>query len=321
MKNKGIILFLLALVVIIVAVVVVDFISNRPEKLPENPFDYNIDEYKQVDPSLIQYKETRNIRLNFSEPHGIAYEKGNLYVLGDQYLQVIKANGFLVFEQSLDDTPTCITLDSTRIFIAFTNYIASYKKNGELISKWEPLGEKSVITSLGIWKDELFVADAGRRRICRFTLDGQKVGEFDGKHKDEALYGFIIPSHYFDLAFNQYGDLWLVNTGLHALEHYTPEGKLREFWQQKEIVGIEAFGGCCNPAHFTFLPDGSFVTSEKGLVRIKIYKPSGEFKCVVAPPDKFTEEGQAPEVTADEEGNIYALDFDKKMIRMFKPIE
>jgi hypothetical protein len=81
----------------------------------------------------------------------------------------------------------------------------------------------------------------------------------------------------------------------------------------------EGFSGCCNPAYFTFLPDGRFVTSEKGLVRIKTYKPSGEFEGVVAAPAKFKDDGEAPDVAADSQGNIYALDFDKKMIRVFEP--
>jgi hypothetical protein len=81
----------------------------------------------------------------------------------------------------------------------------------------------------------------------------------------------------------------------------------------------EGFSGCCNPAHFTFLPDGRFVTSEKGLVRIKTYKPSGEFEGVVAAPVKFKDEGRAPDIATDSKGNIYALDFDKKMIRVFEP--
>ena len=111
----------------------------------------------------------------------------------------------------------------------------------------------------------------------------------------------------------------MVNPGLHALENYTPEGNLREHWQNTG-VNIEGFSGCCNPAHFTFLPDGKFVTSEKGLVRIKIYKPSGEFLGVVAPPASFVEEGKAPDVAADANGNVYALDFDRKVIRVFEPI-
>jgi hypothetical protein len=110
-----------------------------------------------------------------------------------------------------------------------------------------------------------------------------------------------------------------VNPGLHSLENYSAEGRLREHWKASGAQ-TENFSGCCNPAHFCFLPDGSFVTSEKGLVRIKVYKPSGEFSGVVAAPKKFENkiEGQAPDVATDSQGNIYALDLDRKVLRVFE---
>ena len=113
--------------------------------------------------------------------------------------------------------------------------------------------------------------------------------------------------------------MWVVNPGLHTLENYTPEGRLREHWKASGMQ-TEDFSGCCNPAHFVFCPKASFVTSEKGLVRIKIYKPSGEFLSVVAPPNKFDDkiEGQAPDIAVDSMGNIYALDFDRNVLRVFE---
>ena len=147
-------------------------------------------------------------------------------------------------------------------------------------------------------------------------IEGNNLGEFEGKSEIGQIHGFIIPSPYFDVAFNPDGELWVVNPGKHSLENYTTEGTLRTYWENQSIK-IEGFSGCCNPAHFAFAPDGSFITSEKGLVRIKIYKPSGEFLGVVAPPSKFEAGGHAPAVAVDNQGNVYALDFDKKVIRLF----
>jgi hypothetical protein len=67
------------------------------------------------------------------------------------------------------------------------------------------------------------------------------------------------------------------------------------------------------------LADGSFVTSEKGLVRIKIHKPSGEFLGMVAAPSQFSDEGKAPDIAVDSRGNVYALDFEKNIVRVFEP--
>ncbi|MFH0759805.1 MAG: hypothetical protein V2B15_21125, partial [Bacteroidota bacterium] len=82
---------------------------------------------------------------------------------------------------------------------------------------------------------------------------------------------------------------------------------------------IDGFLGCCNPARIAVMEDGSFVTSEKGLVRIKIYDPSGRLKSVVASPSLFREEGKAPDVCVDEQQVVYALDFDRNTVRIFEP--
>ena len=44
----------------------------------------------------------------------------------------------------------------------------------------------------------------------------------------------------------------------------------------------------------------------------------GELAKVVAPPDVFKEEGAAPDVAVDDAGVIFALDDDRKMIRIFE---
>jgi hypothetical protein len=60
------------------------------------------------------------------------------------------------------------------------------------------------------------------------------------------------------------------------------------------------------------------------MVRIKIFDQSGTLLSVVAPPDLFTQRGddaKAPEVCADANGVIYALDFERGMVRVFEPLE
>jgi len=83
---------------------------------------------------------------------------------------------------------------------------------------------------------------------------------------------------------------------------------------------LEGFSGCCNPAEMAIMEDNSFVTSEKGMPRIKLYGQHGELKGVVAPPDKFDVDSYyAPDVTVDAEHRVYALDFDRKQVRIFAP--
>jgi hypothetical protein len=104
---------------------------------------------------------------------------------------------------------------------------------------------------------------------------------------------------------------------MHAFENYSRDGNIRGYWSSTSMK-IDGFSGCCNPAHMAILPDGHFVTSEKGLVRIKVYKPSGELLGVVAPPASFKPGETAPDLAITAAGEVLALDFDRNMIRIFE---
>ena len=98
MKNKGIVIFLIVLAVVIITVVVVDYSSERPDKSEANPYEFNIDEYKNVNPELIKYKETKNFKIGFDNPTGIAINDDKIYVTGDRSLKIIDLSGNLLNE-------------------------------------------------------------------------------------------------------------------------------------------------------------------------------------------------------------------------------
>lgn len=316
MKQKGIVLFLIILALIIVAVVATDYNSSKPGEQAANPYEYTIDPFSRIDTSLIMFNESRNFTLNFSEPSGVSIVGGQIFIVGDQKLQIIEPTGKLLRELTFDQKPTCVHASSENILVGFRKSVLVMNPKGEKIAECNSFSDSTVITSVTERSGIVFVADAGKRIVRKFNLDGKPQGEIKGKSERDQIHGFIIPSPYFDLAFNPEGELWIVNPGKHALENYTIEGELRTWWEASSIK-IEGFSGCCNPAHFAFLPDGSFVTSEKGMVRIKTYKPSGEFSGVVAAPSKFNGNSTAPDLAVDNQGNIYALDSDKKMLRLF----
>ena len=318
MKNKGIVIFLIVLAVVIVGIIAGDYLSDKPDKTGPNPYAYSVDNFKVVDSTLIRFRETKNFKINLEKPAAITIEADVIYLAGDAKVQAIDLSGKLLIEIQLAENPVTLEVFQNKMFVAMKNQIFVYDLTGNLQKSWTPLDTNSLFTSVAATDQNVFVADAGRRKVIRYSTDGTILSEFDGKAAEGELHGFIIPSPFFELDINPDGDLWVVNPGLHALENYTEDGNLREHWNNSSMM-TEGFSGCCNPAHFTFLPDGRFVTSEKGLVRIKTYKPSGEFDSVVAAPAKFADEGKAPDIAADTNGNVYALDFDKKMIRIFEP--
>ena len=319
MKKSVIYLFLSLIVVIILVIVIGDFRSTRPDRMSGNPFKLDMDRIKSVDPNLVTYRETRNYRINARKAGGIAVAGEKIYLAADTFLQVFDYEGMQMLKVTLSEPAGCLEIsERDDIIIGYRNSLALYSSAGE--EKWrsEPLDERAVITALALKDGTIFAADAGNRAVHRFTAEGIYIDSFEGKTSIEGNHGFIVPSPYFDLGVNPDGELWVVNPGKHALENYTDDGKLRSFLENISPE-IEGFSGCCNPAHIAIMADGSFLTSEKGVVRIKIHEASGELATVVAPPDKFTEDGEAPDVAVDERGIVYALDYDRNMIRIFEP--
>lgn len=320
MKKRGLTIVILVIVGVIVGVILVDFFGNRPDRRGENPYALEVDQYRVVDEELISHKETRNFSLGLMISSDMSLYGNTLYITGNSSLVVLPLDGAPATMLEILPGATCLEVDEQHIFIGFGSYVAKYSHEGELLQQWDDLGERTVLTNLAINGDLIYAADAGNRRIVIFDREGVQTGQFEGKAESEAGHGFIVPSANFDLAVNSFGELWVVNPGKHAMENYSDDGRMRGFWENMSFE-IDGFLGCCNPARITTLEDGSFVTSEKGMVRIKIYDQSGVLKSVVAPPDLFkADEGEAPEVCADENNVIYALDFDRDMVRVFEPI-
>jgi len=320
MNKRIITFFLMILAAVIVIVVARDMASRNPGKSTGNPYKLEIDTFRKVDPSLIKYKEYRQIKLSLEKPAGIALQDQNMYLIGDQRLLVISARGKLLSEHEMPDQPYCITaIGENLLGIGFRDHFGIIRADGTILLESEIHSNSSVFTAIATRNDNVFIADAGNRRVLVYDLEGNFKREIRGETGDGSEHGFIIPSPNFHLDFDPHNNLWVTNPGMHAMQQYNDLGELTDSWS-KSSPEIEGFSGCCNPAKFTFLPDGRFITSEKGLVRIKVYSASGEFESVVAAPEKFTEDGEAPDLAVDKNENIIALDNDKRMIRFFKPI-
>ena len=64
---------------------------------------------------------------------------------------------------------------------------------------------------------------------------------------------------------------------------------------------------------------GSFVTSEKGLPRVKVYGKDGTFKAMVAGPESFRPGTVGLDLAADSMGRVLVLDPARSQLRFFTP--
>lgn len=335
------VLITFAIVVAVVALMRLDTTGKKGSGLGKE-YSYEID--TKIDPNLILYEESpEHFVTGFKAARAIAIDsKGNMYIAGDKAISIhgyvigdkgsiaLSSGGDLPGSIKLTDMPRCLTVtDDGKIYVGMTNYVEVYDSRGKRLASWDSLGERAVLTSIAVSKNDVFVADAGNRIILHYDTAGKLINRIGAKDKARNIPGFVIPSPYFDLAVARDGLLRVVNPGLRRIEAYTYDGDL-EFWWGKFSLSVEGFCGCCNPVNFAILEDGSFVTCEKGLIRVKIYDPEGAFVGVVAGPEQLVEGGASRvselsagsqaegfDVAVDAQERIFILDTINNIVKIF----
>ena len=269
---------------------------------------------------------------------------GRVYIgdAGAKQVRVFDATGAKLADIKTGGAPLALAAaEDGSLYVALRDRVEVYDAAGRRQAAWASAGAGSLFTAIAVSKTDVFVANVIQRRgrVLRYRRsDGKLLQTLDGVVQgDKQNTGFVVPSPYFDLAIGVKGRLWVVNPGRRRIEAYqsdcgpavTAKGKPLRWGRSGK--GLEDFCGCCNPVHIAILPDGSFVTAEKGLTRVKLYDKTTKFVGVLAGPKEFDAHDRAVrgrgaggadirglEVAADKAGRVYVLDSATKQVRIFE---
>ena len=297
---------------------------------PSNaPSASDVSGLRKTDPELIGYEESARWKAPHAEAKRIATgPQDTLYVCSGNFLTAMTPDGKRGIEIGVPEPTRCcaVAKDGT-IYLGLRDRIEVFDAKAQPKATWPSPAKKSWFTGIAVTEDAVFAADAANRVIYRFDLSGKLVRRIGIKDEDRNVPGFIVPSPFFDVEIARDGLLRVNNPGRHRMELYTLDGDFEGSWGAPSM-GITGFCGCCNPINFALLPDGRFVTCEKGLPRVKIYSATGEFESVVASAETFAENARACgpadctagglDAAVDSEGRIYVLDLVTGDVRVMR---
>lgn len=284
----------------------------KAKTVKDNPYEYDIERFKKVDPALILYDEASPIKVTAKRLRGLAVDSNDtVFATGDRRVFAYDANGRPSRSFALNEEAHCLAAsNSAEIYVGLKEHVEVFDAGGTRKSTWTSLGEKAFVTSLAVHNGHLVAADSGNKQLWLFTTAGKLLKFING--------GFVVPSPYFDVDFDHEGNIWAVNPGRLRLEKYTPGGKKLDTWG-KASMELDGFPGCCNPTHFAIGEGGSFVTAEKGIARLKKYDSRGTLQGVVAGPDRFKEGITGLDLALDSKGRVLVIDNTRREIRIFTP--
>jgi len=327
MKQKMIIGLSVAMLLLAVFLISRDLFRSSP-LVTESCCDDEIREMKQIDTTQLGFYRSKTWETGIKGLTGISVSENRVVVCGNKLIAVFDTMGNRIGSFSIDSASTCVAVYDNDIYTGNGSAAAKYDFAGKLMVRFNETLDGSYITSITVTDEYVFMADAGRRRILKFTKSGNLVQEFGKKDSISGSEGFIIPSTYFDIAYGGFNDLWIVNPGKLQIENFSVSGVKRSDWGE-ELANGYRFTGCCNPAHFALLPDGSFVTYEKGNDKIKVFDPTGKFRVLVAGAGSFKgkpdfllgRNNLVKDIATDQSGRIYILDaYNRINIFKEKPI-
>jgi hypothetical protein len=127
-------------------------IRDNTEASSENPFEYDIENFKKSDPDLLDYSETSRIIIEMQNVYGIAVGPDDeIYASGDNTVLVFNIDGTARTEIAADGPIHCLAVDENRdIYAGLDDHIEVYDGTGTKRARWESLGEEAIITSIAV---------------------------------------------------------------------------------------------------------------------------------------------------------------------------
>jgi hypothetical protein len=267
-----------------------------------------------IDPAMITFREAGSFGVDLRDARALAVAgEGDIYVCGDRALERYSRDGKKLAAIALEGEPRCLAIGSAdhakpgQIYVGMESHVEVYAPSGARVAVWKSPGQNVIFTSMTTIEDAVWVADAGNRVVWRFDLNGNSLRPSPS--------GFLVTNHYFSLAAGSDDLVYVVNPRLLHVESFTHSGQHETAWGQGS-ASVKDFFGCCNPAHLAVLPDGRFVTAEKGMPRVKIYARDGTFETIVAGPTQLS--ATPAGLAADPHGRVLVLDGRPAKVRVFE---
>ena len=299
--------------------------------VPEE-YVYDIHSLALIEPDQIIYHEAAGpIATGLKTAAGLDVDKQKrIYVVGEGRLVILDPAADGPREVELSGEATCIKVGEDRIYAGLHDHIEVLTPEGAVLQVWDAPAAGAWLSSVAARGEDVFAADAQNKVVWHFDMRGNVIKAIGRKDSERNIPGFLVPNPHFEVAVVPDGLLRVVDPGRHRVEAYTFDGDLEWYWGSPG-VGLEGFSGCCNPIALAILPDGGFITGEKGLVRVKEYDAEGRYAGVVAGPDQLgwseplkvctsPEECRANsvDVAVDGDGVVYVLDCVKGVVHRYE---
>lgn len=220
------------------------------------------------------------------QTHGIAAHHQHLVVSVDRQLKVYSPKGELTKSLPLPRPARSLTFNSEgELYLGMKNELVKIDLASGQLSSQHRLESKSVITGISFAGKDAYISDGGTKTVWKVTSGVEHLSHSTWSE-------FEFPLDYFQVQASADGSVSVSNPARHRIERLNASGDVvsRLGHKSRELAG---FSGCCNPVSFVIRGDGSVITAEQGIPRVKLFDADGEYVRTIAGPEEFKKTSSA----------------------------
>jgi len=214
-QNKLINIAITVIAVIGIFYVALQIFTTKRIQETENPFEYNIDHYKNtsIQPAFIL---AETLQLALEKPTAITITHQNeLVVAGSIAVHIYDTNLDRAQTFDLQEPATCVAAWRDTFYVGMQSGFSSFTKNGNPLTYHIDDEENTYFTSIAVNDDFIFLADAGNRVVKKYSKSGNFLARLAEANEEKGIPKLVIPSPYFDIALEE-ANLWIVNPGIYS---------------------------------------------------------------------------------------------------------
>lgn len=310
-SNSHIIYRTMSLAAVVILALIISGCGRRSHNIAMDDYNKRVNELSRTNQADLLYAETSEYTIKMDQVRGIAVDRqDNIYVVGDRSIIPFTSTGSPRPPILQEYAPYAIAVDNGNLYVAMQDHVRVFTTRGVYVSVWDSHDLDSRFCSISCNGSDVFIGDAGNRVVLHYNTEGTLLGVIGKGH-------FVAPSRHLDVCAVSNGSVWAVNPGKHTIALYNNLGSRSKSWGISSLAA-KGFSGCCNPTDIALTKDGGFITSEKGIPRIKLYDKNGKFVCIIAPPEAFDSTSEGLDVAVDSKGRVLVLDTKRKSIRVFE---
>jgi hypothetical protein len=242
--------------------------------------------------------------------------RDTICALGDSEVRVFEASGKLARTWKAPEKAFCVGVTSDgRVGLGSLGRVDLFSATGVHTGGFTAgtRDKPAEVTALRFVGEAVLVADAAARVIRRYDLRGTERGVIGAQAKTG---GFMLPNKSLAFDVDASGVVHAADTGRHRVTSWTLDGTMVASFGKFGMAKPEDFVGCCNPVNVAVAPDGSIVTAEKVVARVKVFGKDRALLAVIGA-EHFDSMCRHIHIAVDSTGRIVAADPERRTIAVF----